>query len=89
VLDDLADPEHAAAMLAMVLRGHELARAWESERSSSVARARQGARRRGRAQVDGEWRDSREQLCPPTRLEPAAAERSRARACVRAKAKKR
>jgi hypothetical protein len=29
--------------------GHELAPTWESERSSSVARARQGARRRGRA----------------------------------------
>ena len=50
---------------------------WESERSSSVARARQGARRKGRAQVDGKWRDGWDQLRPPTRLEPAAAGRRR------------
>jgi len=36
--------------------GHELAQAWESERISSVARARQGARRKGRA---GRWRMER------------------------------
>ena len=55
---------------------------WESERSSSVARARQGARRKGRARrsmASGEmvgtgW----EPLRPPTRLEPAAAGRRRA-----------
>ena len=37
---------------------------WESERSSSVARARQGARRKGRAQVDGKWREGWEPLRP-------------------------
>ena len=37
---------------------------------------RQGAWRKGRAQVDGQWRDGWEQLRPPTRLEPAAAGRS-------------
>ena len=47
---------------------------WESERSSSVACALQGARRKGRAQVDGKWRDSWEQLRPPRRasLQPHA-----------------
>ena len=52
------------------------------ERSSSVARARQGARRKGRArtaQVDGKWREGWEPLRPPMRLEPAAAGRRRAR----------
>jgi hypothetical protein len=55
---------------------------WESARSSSVARARQGARRKGRA---SRWQMERWlgapiiQLFvgPPTRLEPAAARRRR------------
>ena len=66
-----APAQDARALRAIVLRGHELARAWESERSSSVARARQGARRKGRAQVDGKWREGWEPLRPPMRLEPA------------------
>ena len=56
---------------------------WDSERISSVARvlARErvmGARRKGRA---GRWQLGKwsEQICPPTRLEPAAAGRMRAR----------
>ena len=52
------------------------------ERSSSVARARQGARRKGRAQVDGKWREGWEPLRPPMRLEPVAAGRTaRAEGC--------
>ena len=56
---------------------------WESERSSSVTRARQGARRKGRAQVDG--KSSGEMVGSRSvrrrgRLEPAAAGRRRARA---------
>ena len=51
---------------------------WESERSSSVARASRRAAKGPRAQVDGKWRDGWEPLRPPTRLEPAAAGRRRA-----------
>ena len=51
---------------------------WDSERISSVARVLARERRKGRA---GRWQLGKwsEQICPPTRLEPAAAGRMRAR----------
>ena len=64
------------------LRRHRLVAAraragptWESERSSTVARAR--PRRAAKGPRAGRWQVDRwEQLRPPTRLEPAAAGRS-------------
>ena len=44
---------------------------WESERSSTAARARQGARRKGRAQVDGKWREGWESAAPAPAHAPA------------------
>ena len=66
--------------------GHELARAWESERSSSVARARQGAWRKVRA---GRWRMERWLGAAPSSDAPGAGRSRAGGSRVRAVAKKR
>jgi len=65
--------------------GHELARAWESERSSSVARARQNAWRKVRA---GRWQMERWLEAAPSSDAPGAG-RSRAGGARAPVAKKR
>jgi hypothetical protein len=81
-----APAQDARALRAIVLRGHELARAWESERSSSVARARQGARRKGRA---GRWQMVRWLGAAPSSDAPGTGRSGTRRRAHRAVRKKR
>ena len=69
-----------AANVGRSLHGHELA-GLGSPSASPPWRARFKARGERGAQIEGKWKDCCEQICPPTRLEPAAAGRRRARAC--------
>ena len=68
-----------AANVGRSLHGHQLA-GLGSPSASPPWRARFKARGERGAQVEGKWKDCWEQICPPTRLEPAAAGRRRARA---------
>ena len=65
--------------------GHELATTWESERSTSVARARQGARRKGRA---GRWQIERWLGAAPSSDAPGAGRSGTRCARMRAERKK-